>query len=127
MMITRFPRTIQELGLFIIRVGMGIIFIMHGFPKLAAGVEKWTMLGSAMQNFGITFAPALWGFAAACAEFFGGIALMLGVGTRIAALMIGSVMLVAVVFHLGKGDGFSGYAHALSLLIVMVGLAVAHD
>lgn len=121
------PRGHKELGSFIIRVGMGAIFMMHGYGKLMGGMESWTWLGSQMQHFGITFFPAVWGFAAAATEFFGGVLLIAGRWTRIAASLIACVMVIALVFHLQKGDGFKQYSHALSILIVMIGLAVRGD
>jgi putative oxidoreductase len=112
----------KDVGFFILRVGIGIIFIGHGFPKIAGGIEKWIMLGSVMQNFGITFAPAFWGFMAACSEFFGGICLTLGLYTRIAAFFMSCVMIVALVMHLTKGDNFTIYSHPLSMLVVFISL-----
>lgn len=120
------PRTSQEIGLFIIRVGIGAIFVAHGFPKLTGGMEKWIEIGSAMKSLGITFAPAAWGFAAACSEFFGGIALIIGLYPQIASFFIGCVMAVALTMHIANGDSFMIYSHPLSILIVMVGLVAAH-
>lgn len=114
--------TAKNFGLFILRVGIGLIFILHGYPKIMGGVAVWAGLGSSMKFFGIPFAPAAWGFAAACSEFFGGIALVLGLGTRIASLFMSCTMIVAVSFHVSKGDGFSVYSHALSLLVVFLAL-----
>jgi putative oxidoreductase len=125
--IARLPQTRQELGFFIIRVGIGLIFVIHGFIKISGGVDKWTWLGSVMQIFGITFAPVAWGLAASCAEFFGGLALMLGVVPRIAAGFISCVMVVAIAFHLHNGDAWVAYSYPLSLLIVMIGLLVASE
>ena len=67
-----------DLGLLIIRIGIGISFMIHGYPKLVGGVETWKELGEVMQMVGINFVPAFWGFMAAFAEFFGGLFLMLG-------------------------------------------------
>jgi putative oxidoreductase len=118
------PQTRSELGLFIIRVGIGFVFLIHGFMKLSGGVEKWVWLGSVMQIVGITFAPMIWGLAAACAEFFGGLALILGCMPRIAAGIISCVMVFAIMFHLHNGDAWVVYSFPLSLLIVMLGLVV---
>lgn len=114
--------TLSMIGHFILRVGIGILFICHGYPKITGGTEKWLWLGSQMQYFGITFAPVFWGFMAACAEFFGGIALTLGLYTRIAAIFPACVMIVAIVMHLNKGDDFTIYSHPISNLIIFVSL-----
>ena len=58
----------KEVGLFVIRTGIGLIFIRHGFPKLLNGVGEWQWLGNQMANLGITFAPVMWGFIASCTK-----------------------------------------------------------
>ena len=114
--------TAKNFGLFVLRVGIGLIFIMHGYPKIVAGTQMWAGLGANMNFFGITYAPAAWGFASACSEFFGGIALILGLGTRIASFFMACNMTVALSFHFSKGDPFAIYSHPLSLLVVFVAL-----
>ena len=46
-------------GLLIMRVGIGILFIYHGYPKITGGPETWSGVGAAMGTFGISFAPYL--------------------------------------------------------------------
>ena len=78
-----------------------------------------------MKNFGITFWPIAWGLAASYAEFFGGICLIFGLGTRIAALLISCVMIVALTYHLKNGDSVSVYEYPLFLLIVAVSIIIS--
>ena len=52
------------LGLLILRIGIGIMFMLHGAPKLLGGPEQWEKQGRVMQNLGIDFLPAFWGFMA---------------------------------------------------------------
>ena len=115
----------KEAGLFVIRTGIGLIFIRHGFPKLLNGVSEWKWLGDQMANLGITFAPAMWGFFAACSEFFGGISLTLGLGTRLATLFMTFSMFVAVVMHIKKGDPWGHLSHPLALMVIFIGLMIA--
>jgi putative oxidoreductase len=109
-------------GLFLARVGIGGMFVGHGWPKLAGGQAAWTKLGGAMAKLGIDFAPTMWGFAAACSEFFGGILLALGLAFRPAAAALLATMAVAAATHLRSGDGFGGSSHAIELGIVMAAL-----
>jgi len=111
-----------DAGLLVLRLGIGAMFIMHGFPKISGGVEKWTQLGSSMSNMGIDFAPAFWGFMAAIAEFGGGILLVVGLGFRVACFLLLSTMVVAVCYHLGKGDGVMGASHAIESAILFFSL-----
>ena len=111
-----------QTGIFILRVGIGITMMLHGIPKLMAGPEMWTGLGSAMGNLGINFAPTFWGLMAAIAEGVGGLLLVLGLFFRPITLMLVFNMIGATMMHVSQGDGFMGYGHALDLLIVFAAL-----
>jgi Predicted membrane protein len=112
----------MEIGLTFIRIGIGLLFIKHGWTKVMGGKETWMYLGLQMKNFGITFAHESWGLAASCAEFFGGIALVLGSGTRFFATLMACVMAVAVSKHITDSQDFM---HPLALLIIFVGFIIA--
>ena len=114
----------KDLGLLVMRLGLGLIFMRHGFPKLLGGVPEWQWLGDQMANLGITFWPILWGLAAACTESFGGVALFLGLGVRLAAPLMAFVMSVAVVMHITKGDPWGYISHPLALMVVFIGLFI---
>ena len=116
-------RSFVDTGLLVIRLGLGVQFILHGYPKIVGGPEVWTRLGGAMSNFGIDFAPGFWGFMAALAEFGGGILLLPGLLVRPAAILLAFTMLVASTFHLSNGDPFvQTTSRPLELLVVFVGL-----
>ncbi len=112
----------EDVGLLILRVGLGLSMMVHGWPKLSGGPETWTKLGGSMASLGITFAPTFWGLCGALAEFVGGAMLVLGLGTRPAAAALAFTMLVAVRMHQAGGDGFHGYSHALEVGIAMVAI-----
>ncbi|HEX3384677.1 MAG TPA: DoxX family protein, partial [Mucilaginibacter sp.] len=61
----------KNFGLLIIRIGLGILFIYHGLPKLLGGPTKWEHVGTATASVGIHFLPMLWGLLAAATETFG--------------------------------------------------------
>ena len=115
----------RDVGLLILRIGIGLMFMIHGYPKIAGGPEKWQGLGNTLGalNLGL---PVFWGFMAAFAEFFGGLLLVLGLFFRAAAFLLFVTMFVAVVKHISGGDGFNGYSHAaescvLFLSLIMIG------
>ncbi|MFH2138767.1 MAG: DoxX family protein [Candidatus Omnitrophota bacterium] len=110
----------RDAGLLILRVGLGIMFIIHGWPKILAGPEQWAGLGKAMANLGITFAPAFWGFMAAFSEMVGGICLITGFMLKSACVLLSVTMTVAAIFHFKNGDGFAGASHAIELGIVFL-------
>lgn len=115
----------RDFGLLILRVGIGIAFIMHGYPKIMGGTETWNGLGQALGAFGLNL-PAnvqtIMGFLAALSETGGGALLVLGFLARPACLALLSTMVVATVMHIKKGDGFGGYSHALEAGIVFLSL-----
>ncbi|MEO6167163.1 MAG: DoxX family protein, partial [Chitinophagales bacterium] len=66
-------KSYPDLGLLIIRVGIGLLMMKHGWPKLTGGIEKWEKLGGNMDVIGIAFLPVFWGLCAALAETAGGL------------------------------------------------------
>jgi putative oxidoreductase len=118
----------RDLGLLVLRVIVGIsMAVHHGWGKMTGGMEAWERVGGGMASFGITFAPAMWGFLASFAEFGGSLLLVLGVLFRPAAAMLAFTMLVAMAVHLGMpadnpNSGWSGASHAMELLAVYVAL-----
>lgn len=116
---------LQNIGLFIMRVALGLLFIRHGASKVVGGFQTWQWLGQQMSVFGITFFPVFWGLCATAAEFIGGTALALGFGTRIAAFFITFNMLVAVLMHINKGDKFDVVEFPLLLLIFAIAFIIA--
>lgn len=114
-----------DYGLLIIRLGIGILFMLHGYPKITGGPEAWKAIGASMANIHITFAPTFWGFMAALAEFAGGACLVVGFLFRPALAMLIFTMFIAVLMHYKNGDGFDGYNHALESGLVFFGLFIA--
>ena len=110
-----------DLALLILRVGIGLMFILHGYPKIIGGMEKWIGLGSyGMGSLGIHIFPAFWGFMAAFSEFVGGIMIMLGLYIRYFSILLFITMLVAISSHLAGGDGIMGASHAIESAVVFV-------
>ncbi|WP_242916797.1 DoxX family protein [Pontibacter liquoris] len=112
----------QKLGILILRLGVGLAFILHGWPKLAGGQEHWEQIGKVMQVVGIDFAPAFWGFMAGFSEAVGGLLLVLGLFFRPACVLLLLTMLVAITNHIAGGDDFNGYSHALEAAILFLSL-----
>ncbi|OON70067.1 DoxX family protein [Hymenobacter sp. CRA2] len=111
-----------DLGLLLLRLGLGVMLVAHGYPKLMSGPEKWAALGGEMRHFGITFAPVAWGLAAAIAETIGGQLLVLGLLFRWACGALLLTMVVAAASHIGTGEGFNAYSHAVEIGFVLLGL-----
>jgi len=110
----------KDLGILIFRIGIGITFILHGYPKITGGVETWTRVGGAISYLGIDFYPAFWGFMAAISEFGGGILLATGMFFRTAIMFLFTTMFVATFMKYSKDLPFKEYAHSLELAIVLI-------
>lgn len=114
----------SNFALLLIRVGLGIMMIMHGYPKLTGGIDKWEKIGGAMSELGIDFLPVFWGFMASFAEAIGGMFLVLGLFFRPATLLLLMTMIVAALKHINGGDGIMGASHAIELAVVFIGLFI---
>jgi putative oxidoreductase len=120
-----FLARLRHLGLFVLRFGVGIMFAMHGWPKLIGGPEKWTKLGGTMANLGIDVFPTFFGLMAGLSEFGGGLCFLLGLAFRPACAALAFTMFVATAHHLAAGDGIMGASHALEAMFVFVGMLAA--
>jgi len=111
----------RDLGLLLLRLGVGLGFIyFHGWAKLSGGPERWAGIGSAVELFGIGFGHTLFGFLAAFSESVGGLLIALGLFFRPAAALLLTTMIVATTRHIVTGQGTP--AHAFKNAWVFVGL-----
>ena len=122
--LTRFLDKHRDVGLLIMRVGIGVMFMGHGIPKLMGGPGAWGKLGGALGVFGIHFAPVMWGLMAALSESVGGALLLVGFLARPACFFMLNVMVVATAMHLNKGDSFTIYSHPVEAGIVFLSLII---
>ena len=117
-------KQLRNIGLLILRIGLGIMFILHGYPKVFGGPEKWAEVGTAMQHIGISFAPMFFGFIAGVTEFFGGLFLLLGLFFTPSTILLIMVMIVATTKHISSGDPFAFYSHSIEMGIVLLSLVL---
>lgn len=108
--------TLVNAGLTALRVMVGVIFVAHGWTKLA-DMPAWQ---AQMQSMGFPAVEVL-SWLAMLAEFGGGILLVLGLLTPLAALATAANMFVAVFYvHLGNGlyAQNNGWEYPLTLGLV---------
>lgn len=120
----------SEAGLaaLVLRVPVGLILAAHGAQKLFGWFGGNGLAGTAQWLSSMGMEPGLlMAVLAGSAEFFGGLALILGLLTRPAALFAAFTMLMAIFsVHIGNGlfaaDG--GYEYALVLMVALLALVV---
>jgi putative oxidoreductase len=89
-----------ELGLALLRVVLGVIFISHGAPSLFGGMEGQAEFFSSL---GIPL-PVVAAWAISLLEFFGGIALLIGLlVTPVSLLLVIHMFAGIVLFHAPRG------------------------
>ena len=103
-------------GLLLMRIALGIVFVMHGGQKLF--VYGHAGVASGMAALGLPL-PGLSAALITAVELAGGIALLAGAFTRVAAFLIAGAMAVATVSaHLSNGFFMpSGFEYTLTLML----------
>ncbi len=130
-MLNKLARTNDDYALTIARLVLGVLFFVHGDQLMLGWFGGYGLSGSMeffTHNLGI---PAPFAFLAICAEFLGGLMLVVGFWGRVAALSIICLMAVAVVkvhwqfglfmnwFGTKKGEGFEYHLLAITLGVVI--------
>ncbi|RID85096.1 DoxX family protein [Peribacillus asahii] len=90
-----------ELGSLVLRVVLGVSFLIHGLIKFNDGIAN---TAGWFDSIGI---PGFMAYVVALIEVVGGIAMILGIGTRIVAALFAVVMLGAI-FTVKLSVGFAG-------------------
>src|SRR2546428_13058931 len=116
----------------VLRVVLGIVFFAHGAQKMLGCFGGYGFTGTMAFFTGTMHIPAFFAFLAIAAEFFGGLGLILGFLTRIAAFGIAVNMLVAIatVHHsygffmnwtgTQKGEGFEYHLLVLAITAYLI-------
>src|SRR6516164_11455231 len=115
----------------IARLVLGVVFFAHGAQKMLGWFGGFGFTAT-MGFFTQMHIPAPLAFLAICAEFFGGLGLIVGLLSRVAAFGIMVNMLVAIFtvhIHNGffanwsgqqKGEGFEYHLLAIALLFLIM-------
>lgn len=112
---------LKPLALLLLRWGLAVIFIFHGYPKLFTHTQQ------AMQAFVHAGFPSYFVYIAGAIEFFGGCLLLVGLFTRIVGLLLAGEMAVALWrVHLPQGGVMAvpNYELPMTLMIAAFALAV---
>jgi putative oxidoreductase len=131
-MFKKLVSTQNDIALTVLRLVLGVAFFAHGAQKMLGwfgGYGFKGTMGFFTQNM---HNPAAFAFLAIAAEFFGGLGLIVGLLTRVAAFGITVNMLVAIfTVHLAngffmnwtgqqKGEGFEYHLLVLAMTVALM-------
>ena len=131
-MFRRLLATSDDWTVTLLRLVMGVVFFMHGAQKMLGWFGGYGFSGTMGFFTNMMHIPAPFAFLAICAEFLGGIGLILGVLGRIAAFGICCNMVVAVLlvhhkfgFFMNwsgqqKGEGFEYHLLAIAVAVLLM-------
>jgi putative oxidoreductase len=113
---------LQPWGAFFLRLVLGVAMIYHGYDKvIPSGGFHGGNAYNAIEHHSRFVAglglPYWMGIVSALSEFLGGILILLGLLTRLAAFLITINMLVAVVL-VTRHHGYAGSEYALALTVI---------
>jgi putative oxidoreductase len=115
----KFFSSLQPLGLLILRVTLGLIFLTHGYPKL-------TRSAAALENMFVQHGlPATLVYVSGVLETFGGLLLIVGLFARSAALLLSIEMGVAIIKVHGGHGIMALYEYEFPLALASACLALA--
>jgi putative oxidoreductase len=111
----------REGGLFLIRVSIGLMFVVLIAPVLWSGHRGWDHFGSAVKHLDLHSHYAFWGFVGALIGAAGGLLMILGLFFRIGVLF---ALVVTVVHLIGvwSTNNFYSRLAPLEMSILLVAL-----
>lgn len=115
-----------DLGLTILRVVLGVVFVAHGLPKLTGGIDA---TASMLGGIGVPI-PVVAAWAVALLETLGGVALLIGFLVTPVSLLLAVHMLTGIVLvHAANGfyvvwQGQGGIEFNLILLASLLAMVL---
>jgi putative oxidoreductase len=131
-MLRKLIATDNDFATTIVRLVAGVVFFAHGSQKMLGWFGGYGFSGTMGFFTGVMHIPAPFAFLAIVAEFFGGLGLIFGLLTRVAAFGIFCNMVVAVSVvhhHFGffanwtgtqKGEGYEYHLLALASMVLLM-------
>lgn len=110
----------KDLAVLLLRIGVGVIFIVSGWSKLS-GIEG---VQGFFGNIGIPMAGFM-AWVVALVEFVGGIMMLVGYKVEVPGILLAIIMLVAIfTVKMGGDGGFSGMRLEIMLLLTSLALSM---
>jgi len=115
-----------DLGILVLRLGLGIMFTGHGAQKAFGLFSGPGIAGFSKMLSGLGFAPAVfWAYLAAYVELIAGAFLIFGICVRSSAILLLILISVAAIkVHLAKGFFLSAGGFEYTFIIAAICIAL---
>ena len=109
----------ESLALLLLRCGLGLVFIYHGYPKLIGNTERF------VESFQAIGLPRYFVYVAGVIESFGGLALALGLFTPVVGIIL-LLEMAAAMWKYNFNEGiYAVREYELPLILGLASLALA--
>jgi putative oxidoreductase len=111
----------RETGLLLIRVSVGLLFILYSAPTLMGGPKAWAQFGSGAGHFGLHSHLQIWGFLGSLLGCLGGVLMIFGLFFRIGVLLV-LVLAIGYAIAVYQGTGFRVALPSIEMCFVLAGM-----
>jgi putative oxidoreductase len=112
----------RETGLLLMRLGLGVLFIILTGPVLLGGTSRWSSFGSAIRSLGLNNHFQFWGFLGALMGCAGGALMVFGLFFRPGVLLVLSITFVHLLGVWHGGHALRENLGAVELFVMLLGL-----
>lgn len=111
----------RESGLLLIRVSIGLLFIIYAAPALIGGPKAWAHFGAGAGHLGLHSHFQIWGFLGSLAGCLGGVLMIFGLFFRIGVLLV-LVLAIGHAIAVENGSGFRVALPSIEMCFVLAGI-----
>ena len=111
----------REAGLLLIRVSLGLLFILYTAPVLIDGPKAWAHFGAGAEHIGLHSHFQIWGFFGSLLGCLGGALMIFGLFFRIGVLFV-LVLAVGHAIAVYHGPGFRVALPSIEMCFVLAGV-----
>jgi len=111
----------RETGLLLLRVSVGLLFILYAAPALIGGSKAWGHFGAGAGHFGLHSNFQIWGFLGSLLGCLGGVLMIFGLFFRIGVLLV-FVLALGYAIAVYTGTGFRTALPSIEMCFVLAGM-----
>ena len=110
-----------DFGLLLLRVSVGVLFILYTGPALMGGPSAWAHFGAGARSLGIHSHLQLFGFLAALLGCIGAVLIIFGLFFRPGVLVL-LVLAIGHAIEVKHGSGFRNALPFIEMCFVLLGI-----